>query len=63
MNMNWKFIMKIATGFIVVPVAVLANQLWPWWSKASVPLKVITAPIVLPITGFAYVTSFWWNDL
>lgn len=63
MNLNWKLIIKITTGIIVVPFAILSNALWPWWQKASMLQKIISAPFVFPIVLFSYLTSFWWNDL
>jgi len=61
--MDFKLILKIASGIVVVPISLLANSLWPWWCKASLPVKILTGIFVLPITGIAYACSFWWNDL
>jgi len=60
--MDWKLVLKIVTGIVIVPIALLANVLWPWWEHASLPMKVLTAVVVFPIAGFAYATSFWWNE-
>lgn len=59
---NWTVIFKVATGLFIVPIALIANKAWPWWEKASLPMKILTGPIVLPLAGIAYATSFWWND-
>lgn len=61
MHIDWRTIFKVLTGIVVVPVAIAANKLWPWWEKASLPMKILTAPVVLPLAGFAYATSFWWD--
>jgi hypothetical protein len=60
--MNWHLIFKIASGIVVVPVALLSNKLYPWWEQSSLPVKILTGPIILPLAGIAYATSFWWNE-
>jgi hypothetical protein len=60
---DWKIVLKAVTGIIVVPIAILANSMWPWWTQASMPVKILTGPFILPIVGLAYITGFWWNSL
>jgi hypothetical protein len=56
-------VIKIATGSIVVPLAVILNKLWPWWTKQeSLPLKIITGLFVLPFTGIVATLVHFWNE-
>ena len=55
-------ILKIVTGIFVVPIAMLAQVLWPWWERQALPVKILSGIVVLPIAGIAYATSFWWNE-
>ncbi len=61
--MDWKVLMKIVSGIVVVPVSVLAGVLWSWWEKATLAQKVVTGPLILPIILVAWVITPWWNDL
>jgi hypothetical protein len=61
--MNKSIIFKMATGVLVIPIAILANQIWPLWTAASIPMRILSSPIVLPIVGIAAIITPWWNDL
>jgi hypothetical protein len=63
MSINWKLVLKIATGIVVVPITIVSTALWSWWQQASLPLQILSAPLVFPIAGFAYLTTFWWDEL
>jgi hypothetical protein len=63
MKVDWKLIMKITTGIIVVPIAIASNTLWPWWQKAPIFSKVVSAPLVFPVVLFSYIANFWWDSL
>lgn len=60
--MDWHKLFKGITGLFVVPISIGASYLWPWWSERSIGTKVLTAPLVLPVVGLAYVLSFWWDE-
>jgi hypothetical protein len=59
--MNVHVIIKVVTGIVVVPFALAANKMWPWWVKAPLAVKILSGIFVLPIVGFAYATSAWWE--
>lgn len=63
MKIPWKTILKMVTGIVVIPIAIISHKLWPWWSKQSLLVKVVSGIVVLPICGFAYATSKVWSDL
>lgn len=63
MKVNWALMLKILTGIVIVPVTIVSEKLWKWWEKTSLPMRILSAPLVLPIAGFAYLTSFWWDSL
>lgn len=62
MKIDWHIIAKIISGFFIIPIAILGNILWPWWSKQRLSVRIISAPIVLPIVGLAALGSYWWNS-
>ncbi|MBP9759810.1 MAG: hypothetical protein KBD24_00385 [Candidatus Pacebacteria bacterium] len=61
--MNWNLVLKVATGLFIIPIAVVATAIWPWWQSAPLFLRFLTSVFVLPIVALAYLTSFWWNNL
>ena len=60
--MDLHVIIKVLTGIIVVPLAIIARSLWPWWVGVSLPVKMLSGVIVLPLVGLAAVLSPWWNS-
>ncbi len=61
--MDWKNLLKILTGLVVVPISIIAGIVWGWWEKATLTEKILTAPLVFPIIGIAFFVTPWWNDL
>ncbi len=59
--MDLHIILKATTGVVIVPLSILSLKLWPWWEKAPLPEKILTAPFVLPIVGLAALAAPWWN--
>jgi hypothetical protein len=59
--MDIKTFVKIASGFVVVPMAIAANALWPWWSKTALPWQILSAVAVLPFVAVAAVLTQWWE--
>ncbi len=57
------FLLRIGTGIVIVPLAVVMNYAWPWWSEAGKFTKILTAPLILPAIGLLKVSAAWWNDL
>lgn len=57
------FVIRISTGIIIVPLSFLMAILWPWWEKASLWKKIVTAPFILPAVGFLYLVGPWWDGL
>ncbi len=55
--------LKIGVGVFLIPLAFLTGKIWPWWQEQPLPVKIISAPFVLPVTGVVFVVSFWYNDL
>ena len=56
-------IIKVVTGIVVVPLGIISSEVWPRWSQASLPVKVITGPIVLPFTALVYGLVVLWDKL
>lgn len=63
MKINWKLILKILTGFIIIPTTIWAYYLWPWWMKTSIPIRLMSAIFVLPIIVFVAFASPWWDSI
>jgi hypothetical protein len=61
--MDLSIIFKLATGVFVIPIAVLANTIWPLWTAAGIPMRILSGPVVLPVVGLAAIITPWWNDL
>jgi len=61
--MDWNIIIKVSTGIIIVPLAIITYQSWPLWSKASLPVKILSGPFVLPLAGLAAVLTPWWEGI
>lgn len=59
----FKKILKVGIGIFFIPLTFLVGKLWPWWEKQPLPMKVVTAPMVLPLVGIVFVVSFWYNEL
>ena len=56
-------ILKIVTGIFIVPLAITAHHAWPLWTSSSMPARIITSPLVLPLAGLAAVLTPWWNNI
>ncbi len=63
MNINWKLILKILTGFIIIPTTICVYYLWPWWMKTSIPARIISAIFILPLVAFVALASPWWDSI
>jgi hypothetical protein len=61
--MNWPLFLKISSGLLIVPISITAHIIWPKWTKATVPVRIATGPVVLPIVGIAALTTSWWDSL
>ncbi len=61
--MDWKLVMKIVSGIVVVPISVISTVVWTWWEKATPVKKVISAPFIMPMILIAWIITPWWNDL
>lgn len=53
---------KGATGFIIIPLGMLVNEVQPEWEKASLPVKIFTGILLVPMTGVLFLASRWWQD-
>lgn len=58
--MTLKMVIKVGTGILIVPLSLAAYHLWPWWCKASLPVKLLTGVFVLPFVGITSVVTSWW---
>jgi len=61
--MNWSLFFKVMTGIVVVPVCITAHHAWPLWTGASIPVRILSGPIVLPLTGAAALLMPWWENM
>lgn len=61
--MDWNLVLKIATGIIIVPLAILGHLIWPWWVQSQLPVKIMSSIVVLPIIGLAAVLTPWWEGM
>jgi len=59
---NWHDIIKVATGIIVVPLAIIVHGVWPWWERTPLPVKIISGIVVLPLVGLVALLSNWWSS-
>jgi len=58
--MKLQTVIKVGTGILIVPLSLVAYHLWPWWCKASLPVKILSGVFVLPFVGIVSVTASWW---
>jgi hypothetical protein len=61
--MDWSIALKITTGILIVPLAITVHYLWPKWTKASMPVRIATSPLMLPVAGVAAVLTPWWQKM
>ncbi len=59
--MDWHTLLKIVSGIFVVPLAIIARQVWPWWERTPIALRIISGIFILPFVGIAALLSNWWN--
>jgi hypothetical protein len=60
--MDWHIFIKVATGVLIVPIAISAHKAWPWWTtQKSIPVKVVSGVFILPLVGVAAVVTPWWD--
>jgi hypothetical protein len=57
MNINWGLVIKVVAGAVVIPICISAMYLWPWWQKKNIWLRVVSSPVVLPVTLLAFILS------
>jgi len=53
---------KALTGFIIVPLGILIENVKPEWEEAPRTIKYLTGVLLLPVTAFLYVAGPWWDD-
>jgi hypothetical protein len=63
MKIDWVLVIKIFGGMVIVPVCIAAMYLWPWWQKRGVWGRILTAPVILPVTLLALLFSGWYGNL
>lgn len=61
--MDLQVAIKILTGILIVPLAIIAHRTWPLWTKSSMPVRIISGPILLPVVGLAAVLTPWWEKM
>lgn len=61
--MDWNILFKILTGVLIVPLAITAHYMWPKWTKLSIPVRIATSPLMLPVAGLAAVLTPWWEKM
>ncbi|MEX2369277.1 MAG: hypothetical protein WD552_02715 [Candidatus Paceibacterota bacterium] len=55
-------LIKGATGFIILPLGMLITAVQPEWEKASVPVKIFTGILLVPMAALVLMTARWWQD-
>ena len=55
-------LLKILSGFVIVPLGIAVDQLKPGWEEASRSVKFFTGIVLVPITAFLYFAAPWWDD-
>jgi uncharacterized membrane protein len=55
-------LLKVLSGFIIVPLGITVDQLKPGWEEASRSVKFFTGIVLVPITAFLYFAAPWWDD-
>lgn len=55
-------LLKVLSGFIIVPLGITVDQLKPGWEEASHSVKFFTGIILIPVTAFLYFAAPWWDD-
>lgn len=61
--MSWQLALKIFSGILIVPIAIVAHLAWPLWTKAPIPVRVLTGPLILPLAGIAAIVTPWWEKV
>jgi len=53
---------KALTGFIIVPLSIVINNVKPNWEESPRVIKFITGIILIPTTAFLMFAAPWWDD-
>ncbi len=62
-NINWNILIKVSTGLLIVPFSIAVYNLWPKWTKASIPIQIMSAPFFIPFVVVTHFATNWWNSL
>ena len=55
-------LLKVLSGFVIVPLGIPVDKLKPGWEEASRSVKFFTGIVLVPITAFLYFAAPWWDD-
>lgn len=55
-------ILKAVVGFIIIPLGIMIDQVKPGWEVASLPVKIFTGILLVPIVIVLYFAIPWWKD-
>lgn len=55
-------IIKAVVGFIIIPLGIMIDHVKPGWEIASLPVKIFTGILLVPIVIVLYFAIPWWKD-
>jgi hypothetical protein len=55
-------LIKGATGFVILPLGMLVNTVKPGFEEASLPVKIFTGILLVPMAALVITTARWWQD-
>lgn len=55
-------IIKAVAGFIIIPLGIMIDRVKPGWEIASLPVKIFTGILLVPIVIMLYFAIPWWKD-
>lgn len=55
-------ILKGVAGFVLIPMGIFIDQVKPGWETASLPVKIFTGILLIPMVIILYFGIPWWKD-
>lgn len=55
-------IIKAVVGFIIIPLGIMIDKIKPGWEVASLPVKIFTGLLLVPIVIILYFAIPWWKN-
>lgn len=63
MSGTTRMFLKILTGIVYLPLAILLNYIWGKWEESSLAVRVLVAPLIVLIYIVVAPLTDWWGNL